>query len=666
MEDAVYVKDQAIADLTLPAATGGNGTLRYELSPDLPQGLEFSESGRRISGTPEQVLAKTLFTYRAIDADYNTAESDSDSLGFHITVDNPPLRGTFIEKYQYLEKLDPEVSALPDGSQWAAVAWRGERASAPLAVLANDESPRQSLTLEMSDLENSAGQTISKDRVSILYPTYVKADRELRGCGGYASRNPADAVQLADALSAVPSAVALPGDPFKVWLKIDVPRDACPGDYQGHLTVRDPSDERVNIRLKVNLEVLAHDLQDPADWSFELDLWQHPEWVLQHHNDAHPDNTIERWSPQHYELLEASYRLLADTGQKTITATLKDHALGAPGMVKWTRTRDNTQPWEFDFSVFGEHVTRLMSWGITQRIDAYGIVGWNQDEIPHWSDRLQASRTLHAPVGSAAHAAAWRHFLAEFRSYLKERGWFEITHLAVDEAQQHLATLIRLIHADDPGWKISMSYAADDLSGELLEDVDTTNIFIGVADYAGLARAEDKVRMIYTSCVYLQRAPVTRMNLMLTQDTNPAHAEWITWYADKLKQDGYSRWAYDYWKSAEPLDLTQGLSHTSGDYALIYRSSNDAGLTAITSVRLEMLRHGIQNFEKRRILRDLFSERSDDSNMARLNALLSDDFISVESISGKNVKADVTRANERLDSISRDAASLVAAPADCD
>ena len=651
--------------MAFPAASGGNGALTYSLSPTLPEGLSFSAGERRLAGTPTQVLAETQFTFRVTDGDGNTADSDTDSLSFSITVDDPPLRGTFAGRYQYLEERDQDFAASPDGDRWSETVWRGERAAAPLVILANDESPRQSLEFEMSDLEGAGNHRISGDQARILYPTYVTADRALRGCGGYATRDPADAVQLADALSTDPPSVALPGDPFKAWVEIDVPQDACPGDYEGHLTVRDPSDERVEVRLEVNLEVLAHDLPGPADWGFELDLWQHPEWVLGHHNDAHPEDPIERWSTQHYALLESSYRLLAEAGQKSITATLKDGALGAPGMVKWTRAQDEARPWEFDFSVFGGHVTQLMNWGISQRIDAYGIVGWNRDEIPYWSERLQASRALRAPAGSAAHAAAWRSFLAEFRSYLKERGWFGITHLAVDEAPDQLAALINLIHADSPDWKISLSYAADDLSEDLLEDVDTTNIFLGVADYAGLPRAEDKVRMIYTSCVYLQRAPITRLNLMLTRDSSPADVEWITWYADKLKQDGYSRWAYDYWQSPDPLDLTRGLAHTSGDYALIYRSSNDAGLEAMTSVRLETLRRGIQNFEKRRILRDLLSEHNDESNSTRLNALLSDDFIQPGSTAKDIIEAGMTRANERLDSISRDTASLVAAPGRC-
>ena len=576
-----------------------------------------------------------------------------------------PLRGTFADRNEYLEELDRDFAASTDGDLWSETVWRGERAAAPLAILANDESSRQSLTFAMSDLEGAGNHRISRDQITILYPTYVTADRELRGCGAYATRDPDDAVRLADALSTDPPGVALPGDPFKAWLSIDVPHDACPGDYEGQLTVRDPADARVDVRLRVNLEVLAHELPGPADWVFQLDLWQHPEWVLQHHNDAHPDDPVVRWSAQHYALLETSYRLLAEAGQKSVTATLKDGALGAPGMVKWTRKQNDARPWEFDFSVFGEHVARLMSWGIGQRIDAYGIVGWNRDEIPYWSEQLQALRTLHAPVGSAAHAAAWRSFLAEFRAYLKERGWFEITHLAVDEAPSHLAALTNLIHADNPDWKISLSYAADDLSEELLEEVDATNIYLGVADYAGLPRAEGKVRTIYTSCVYLQRAPITRLNLMLTPDSSPADIEWITWYADKLNQDGFSRWAYDYWKSPAPLDLTQGLGHTSGDYALIYRTSNDAGLAAMSSVRLEALRRGIQNYEKRRILRDLFSRSSDDSSMSRLNALLGNDFIQTASTAKDNIQADMVRANERLDSISRDTASLVAAPGRC-
>ena len=70
--------------LTLPAATGGDGALTYTLEPAVP-GLSFDAATRRLSGRPTQAGTYPM-TYRAADADANTADSDAAILAFTLTV----------------------------------------------------------------------------------------------------------------------------------------------------------------------------------------------------------------------------------------------------------------------------------------------------------------------------------------------------------------------------------------------------------------------------------------------------------------------------------------------------------------------------------------------------------------------------------------------------
>ena len=81
-----YVVGEAIATPTLPVATGGNGTLTYTLSPDLPAGLSFNARTRTLSGTPTSTHNAATYTYRVTDADSNTSATDADSLKFTIAV----------------------------------------------------------------------------------------------------------------------------------------------------------------------------------------------------------------------------------------------------------------------------------------------------------------------------------------------------------------------------------------------------------------------------------------------------------------------------------------------------------------------------------------------------------------------------------------------------
>ncbi|MYD92558.1 MAG: hypothetical protein F4Y02_02460, partial [Chloroflexi bacterium] len=97
VDDQTAVAQIVIADLVLPEATGGNGSLSYALAcasgatgcegtPALPPGLSFDASTRTLSGTPTATGTTTL-TYTVTDADANTADADADTLTFDIVVD---------------------------------------------------------------------------------------------------------------------------------------------------------------------------------------------------------------------------------------------------------------------------------------------------------------------------------------------------------------------------------------------------------------------------------------------------------------------------------------------------------------------------------------------------------------------------------------------------
>ncbi len=70
--------------MTLPEATGGDGTLVYILLPTLPKGLRFDSATHTISGTPSKVMTETEYTLSAFDAD-----GDFASLTFTLEVQQP-------------------------------------------------------------------------------------------------------------------------------------------------------------------------------------------------------------------------------------------------------------------------------------------------------------------------------------------------------------------------------------------------------------------------------------------------------------------------------------------------------------------------------------------------------------------------------------------------
>ena len=110
MSDLEYVVGAEAHEISLPAATGGNDTLVYSLTPTVP-GLKFSPQSRQISGTPTSPGSFSM-TYRVTDSDNNTAESDSDNISFMITAIVPDTAPSFLDNVANMEfTVGMEVSS---------------------------------------------------------------------------------------------------------------------------------------------------------------------------------------------------------------------------------------------------------------------------------------------------------------------------------------------------------------------------------------------------------------------------------------------------------------------------------------------------------------------------------------------------------------------------
>ena len=99
--DQHYALDGAITPPTLPAATGGDGKLKYTVTPALPAGLVFDGDGAdglgldpgvppTLSGTPTAFQSWTTHTITVHDSDADSSDADSDSIEFRLRVNAPP------------------------------------------------------------------------------------------------------------------------------------------------------------------------------------------------------------------------------------------------------------------------------------------------------------------------------------------------------------------------------------------------------------------------------------------------------------------------------------------------------------------------------------------------------------------------------------------------
>ena len=110
IDNQSYTESTDIGTLTLPAATSGDGTLTYTLTPEPPAGLSFDAAARTITGTPTEPQDATEYTYKVTDGDDDTAE-----LTFTIAVaNNPPSFGSdSVSSQSYTENTDIGTVTLP-------------------------------------------------------------------------------------------------------------------------------------------------------------------------------------------------------------------------------------------------------------------------------------------------------------------------------------------------------------------------------------------------------------------------------------------------------------------------------------------------------------------------------------------------------------------------
>ena len=110
----------------------------------------------------------------------------------------------------------------------------------------------------------------------------------------------------------------------------------CSGIYKSNLKLY--ADRNFAEEFEIEIEVVDQLLPDPSEWVYHLDLWQHPSAVARVHN-------LEMWSDAHFEKMRPLMKMLADAGQKVITATLNidpwnNQSFDAySDMIIWTRTK---------------------------------------------------------------------------------------------------------------------------------------------------------------------------------------------------------------------------------------------------------------------------------------------------------------------------------------
>ncbi|WP_316819161.1 DUF4091 domain-containing protein [Pedobacter nyackensis] len=495
---------------------------------------------------------------------------------------------------RFARELPPKI-ALEAG--WEAKAWKGEKIHTQLLVWANKSL--NNISVELSDLKDKQGHLIKKENITTGFVKYVITDEFRNGCG-YRKAEDFDSSYVADIIDTETKAVLLnKNNTQPIWLSIKVPANATAGSYKGTVKIKGDKD----YTLPITVEVLGKTLPNPNKWQYDLDLWQHPVAISRVHN-------VPMWSTEHFSLMKKYYVMLANAGQKTITASIVNEPWGHqtyddyPSLIKWTKKADGT--WKYDYSLFDKYIAFVMDCGITERINCYSMVPW-KIAFTYYDEKSQKEAVFTDAIGTPSYNVFWKTMLVDFTRHLKQKGWFGKTYIAMDERpMEAMKAVIKLLKETDKNWKIAL---AGEYHPEIEQDIDVYCI-ASKWDFPAATlqkrQQQGKGSTWYTCCTEPYPNGFTF--------SSPAEGVWIGWYTAAKNMDGYLRWAFNSW-TKNPLEDSRFTAWPAGDTYQVYPGP-------LSSVRFEKLIEGAQDFEKIRYLRAVYTKNKQTKELNELNKAL--------------------------------------------
>ena len=555
--------------------------------------LLFAQQGVTQCGTPTGQPKFPIETYQELPDPSSPSDKD------WAAVTNPQISwGTIDTRYakHRLPQLKKQQLTVLKG-------WRGERVNAQAVVWTGTEV--KDLNFSFTDFKDKKGNSLSDEAFKAGFIRYVMTDelnKDGRGACGHRQAVDYDSLLVADPIDTNLKSMSVPARTVQpIWVQCWIPQSATPGTYKGALLVKDGS----RLLQQLNLEILvsSRELPAPSEWAYHLDLWQSPFAVARYYQ-------VPLWSQEHLDAMRPLMKMLADAGQKIITATLTHKPWNGQTedyfetMVTWMKRADGT--WAFDYTVFDRWVEFMMSVGIDQQINCYSMVPWELS-FQYFDQATNSLKFVKTAPGEPAYEEMWVAMLTSFSRHLREKGWFDICAIAMDERPMDvMQKTLKVIRKADPEFKVSL---AGNYHAEIEPDLYDYCITIGqnFPEEVRLRRAAENKRTTYYTCC-------TEAHPNTFTFSDPAEAAWVSFYSSKKHLDGYLRWAYNSWP-LEPLLDSRFRTWAAGDTYLVYPGARSC-------IRFERLIEGIQAHEKITILRQEFEKKGNKAGLKKIEKML--------------------------------------------
>ncbi len=479
-------------------------------------------------------------------------------------------------------------STVPQGvtEQYATAGWRGERVSAQFLLWSTKAV--NGIECEISDFKSEKA-TLPASIATSHFVRYTTIDVPANNCRcdrmfDHPSMIAADMLDNLEYFDMEASTTR------PVWISIKIPSDATPGIYNA--TVKISHNGCGSKVLPLQLEVVNQELAAPSEWAYHLDLWQHPSAIAR-------VEKLDMWSDEHFEAMRPYMQMLADAGQKVITATLNRDPWryqcfdDYEPMILWTKNVNGS--WSYDYTVFDRWIEFMLSLGIDKYINCYSMLPWGECSLDY-RDMAKGSKRckVDAIPGTPAFEQMWGPFLADFAKHLREKGWIEKVNMAIDERKpEDIRAAANLLakHAPEIGFAIA------DNHNSYKNFTNMRDVCVGqrrtLADKKDIEerRAQGLTTTFYVCCSTLYPNAFT--------NSQPYESELLCVYGTAHGYDGMLRWAYNSWPANPEYD-SRFRYWASGDTYIVYPGVR-------SSVRFERLVDGVEFAEKVRALRAKYS-----------------------------------------------------------
>ncbi len=510
---------------------------------------------------------------------------------------------------------------------WQARGWKGEKISHQILIWSHE--PMERIQIKPFPFKTENHHIISADQIQSYKTDYVWTDTLSPKGDNCEMPKGLDSSRVEDIIGEKLSTVSITSNTCKtIWLSILIPTNAYPGDYEG--TISCTHNGKLLARLTIHLKVTDRTLPPSGSFGFHLDLWQNPYAIARVHK-------VKPWSENHFTVMKPYFKMLAEAGQKVITASIIYDPWNSQtldiyqSMIRWNKTKEGT--WQFDYTIFDRWVDFMISLGIDQQINCYSMIPWNNRFYYH-DMLLNRDTFLVTRPGDSAYAHHWSVMIKDFTRHLKSKNWFQKTMIAMDERTlQDMQAAIRVIKSVDPAWKISLAGGYHpEIESELNDYCIASNLNFP-EDVLNKRKSKHQYSTFYTAC------PENKPNIFTFSP--PSETAFMGWYAAAKQLDGYLRWAYNSWPS-DPLKDSRFGSWPGGDTYFVYPGP-------YSSIRFEKINEGIAAYEKIRILRDVFNTSHDSTGLIKLQSILQN--ISIRNLEHRSAKEMIEDANRKLNEL---------------